>query len=127
MNELSYFEAWHHWLNGENVSNYYLWSFQIIWWGRIGKLVSFISALAVIAELIGPDRLRNFGESLHGRFTREQAIRMIKAGFYASLLILRALKASIKGDAVEEKRLFDEFFKTKVGCTSVILGFSLSV
>lgn len=57
MSEISYFGAWHHWLNGENVAACYLWHFPILWWGRVGKVVSFISALAVIAELIGHSRI----------------------------------------------------------------------
>jgi uncharacterized membrane protein YdcZ (DUF606 family) len=37
-----------------------------LWWGRLGKIVEFLAALAVVADIIGPERLRRYGKSLHG-------------------------------------------------------------
>ncbi|MEO3861354.1 hypothetical protein ABGB08_41250 [Acrocarpospora sp. B8E8] len=39
----------------------------MLWWGRIGKLAQFIGALTVVLDLIGPDRLRAWGLTLHAR------------------------------------------------------------
>jgi len=38
---------------------------SLLWWGRIGKIALFVGSLTVVAELIGPKRLREFGAKLH--------------------------------------------------------------
>ena len=128
--DVSYFDAWHRWFSGENVANYHLWMFQIVWWGRVGKLVSFISALTVIAELIGAERIRGFGESLHGRFTFGQAMQIVKAGFRPMSLVLKSKyrilfgfkrKADDSTVAPPYRVLMDEFFRTKIGFGSVVV------
>ena len=127
--DVTYFDAWQRWLSGENVSSYYLWTFQIIWLGRIGKLVSFISALAVVAELIGAARLRRFGESLHGRFTAAQAMQIVREGFRPALEFLLSVKSTFgfrpKADDLavstpKYRMLMDEFFRTKIGLCALI-------
>ena len=69
MNQVSLFEAWRQWLSGNLVHESVLWGFSILWWGRIGKIVQFAAALTIIADIIGPERLRLFGNSLHGAFS----------------------------------------------------------
>lgn len=70
------FEAWKLWISG-NIQNSMLWGMEILWWGRMGKLFQFAAALAIIAEIIGPDRLRIFGNSLHETFTCKKAVALL--------------------------------------------------
>lgn len=119
MESLTYVQAWARWFHGESVSNYFLWHIQILWWGRAGKLISFISALAVIAEIIGSARLRDFGKSLHGRFTLQKALIKVRNSFGA----LRLLGRFFLSSGSEGDKLIDEFlFRTPVGWVTMILG-----
>jgi hypothetical protein len=33
----------------------------MIWWGRAGKIAAFLGGLTVVLDVIGPDRIREFG------------------------------------------------------------------
>jgi hypothetical protein len=65
MQSVNYFEAWSLWLQGQLRSDHILGGIQILWWGRIGKVIAFISALAIFVEIVGADRLRLWGGALH--------------------------------------------------------------
>ena len=54
------------WKAGHNTGECALWGKSMLWWGRIGKLVTLLSALAIIAEFLGPTRRRNVGQKFHG-------------------------------------------------------------
>jgi hypothetical protein len=69
MMNITIIQAWKLWLLGNLQPDYMLWGINLFIWGRIGKIVQFIAALAIIAEIIGPDKLRAFGNGLHGAFT----------------------------------------------------------
>ena len=73
MNEVTLWEAWKLWLSGHQVHDSLLWGVNILWWGRIGKLIQLLAALTIIAEIIGPQRLRSFGNSMHATFTLKKA------------------------------------------------------
>ncbi len=66
MDDLGIFEAWRHWRSGTLASDSTLWHVRIFWWGRIGAILQFIGGVLVVAEIVGTDRLRDFGRSLHG-------------------------------------------------------------
>jgi hypothetical protein len=61
---VSWFGAWHLWFSGKPLTGLKLWGIDIIWWGRIGKILEFVAAYGVIVEIAGPERLRRYGESL---------------------------------------------------------------
>lgn len=69
MREVNLFEAWSLWLSGEQISNYFLFKVKILWWARFGKLLQFVSALTIIIDIVGIDRLRNFSAFLHKLFS----------------------------------------------------------
>ena len=79
MGEVSYIDVWRIWFAGKETSTYVLWGIELLWWGRVGKIVQLIAALTVIAEIIGPDKLRSFGESLHPKTTRTLSARFDRA------------------------------------------------
>jgi len=60
---------WSNWASGNSVANSDLWGHSVMFWGRVGKVAQFFGAMAVVAELIGPERLRKFGRSLHSAFS----------------------------------------------------------
>jgi hypothetical protein len=79
MNRVSLWQAWALWLSGDSPHEMYLWGMKILWWGRIGKFVAFAASLTIIADIIGPERLRIFGNKLHTQFTLSKAKAMVLA------------------------------------------------
>ena len=79
MKEINYLEAWQLWFSGQQTNGFLLWGLQILWWGRIGKVIQLVSALAILVEIIGVERVRTFGQSIHRDFTIWQMWRNIKA------------------------------------------------
>jgi hypothetical protein len=64
--EVGLLEAWRLWFSGNLMSDSLLWGvMKILWWGRIGKVIVLAAALTIVVDIIGPERLRSFGESLH--------------------------------------------------------------
>ncbi|MFI0424222.1 hypothetical protein [Spongiactinospora sp. 9N601] len=55
--DLGYFEAWDLWLRGRSVLGYELLGVPILWWGRVGEILSFISGALILIELVGADKL----------------------------------------------------------------------
>jgi hypothetical protein len=89
MNDITFIEILTHWFSGEAVNTQlYLWGIKLIWWGRVSKALQYVAALFVIGEVLGPERLRNFGSGLRNRFPRE------RGALYLRRLVawLRALK-----------------------------------
>jgi len=66
------YEAWRDWSAGVPV-RFEMFGLSLLWWGRIGKLLEFFAALTIIADIIGPVKLRAFGDALHHVFTTEAA------------------------------------------------------
>lgn len=50
------------WQAGKPVAGYDLWGLQLLWWGRIGKVISFVSGATIILDAIGAERLQQFGK-----------------------------------------------------------------
>ena len=63
MQEVGYFEAWSAWANG-STEQLTLWGHTMLFWGRAGKIVQFAAALAIVAEILGPERIRAYGASM---------------------------------------------------------------
>jgi hypothetical protein len=77
MNKVDFIQAWKIWLSGGRLEQYSLWGLQILWWGRIGKTLEVIAALTIVADIVGPERLRMFGKSLAQSELREIAKRAV--------------------------------------------------
>jgi hypothetical protein len=84
---LELFEAWQLWAVGRIPDDYVLWGLPITWWGRAGKLTSFISGLVIVVDLIGVPRFRSFGASLQTLFSLSEA----RANVWQGLLLVREM------------------------------------
>jgi hypothetical protein len=56
---------WQLWWNHQLNPDCQLGLLSITWWGRIGKLLGAAGFMAVIIEIIGPDKLKVWGERLY--------------------------------------------------------------
>ena len=61
---MGFWEAWRHWLAGESVSQEILWGWKILYWGRAGKCLAFLSTVAIIAELVGHRRISRYATKI---------------------------------------------------------------
>jgi hypothetical protein len=61
---LSWSAAWSRWFNGHSLNGYALYGIPILWVGRAGKIGEAIAGLAVIIDIIGPERLRQAGTKI---------------------------------------------------------------
>lgn len=89
MNEISIFTAWKLWLTGDLPSDVMIWGVSIFWWGRIGKIMQFVGAITIVADIIGPERIRDFGASLHTAITRMNLFRFLEDCFEWYIIIFR--------------------------------------
>ena len=92
--ETSYLEAWSYWASGEKIDDQLLWGMEILWWGRIGKVVGLISALAVVAEIIGPKRLREAGSSIRSQYNLRSSWLIVTAALKSIWYFFRFLFSS---------------------------------
>lgn len=89
MNEIGIFAAWKLWLSGHLPSDTMIWGVSVFWWGRLGKIMQFIGAITIIADIIGPEKIRSFGASLHTAITRANLIRFLEDCFEWYIVIFR--------------------------------------
>jgi hypothetical protein len=88
-------EAWAQWLSGKHTDDLLLWGMQVLWWGRIGKIVQTIAALTVLAEIIGPERLRSFGNSLRSGINLQKIHDLWVLGLSWAGMMIRYFLASL--------------------------------
>lgn len=103
--EISYWQAWALWRAGETVTEYEMLGLQILWWGRAGKIVGFASALFVIGELVGRERLAEYGTNL------KRAVSFLGAASFAKNTLYSLAYLFAPGKSLErraEARIDDE-------------------
>ena len=94
MNDVGLLEAWKLWFSGDLPANTILWGINILWWERIGKLMQLLGAATIIADIIGPEKIRRFGTSLQSTITPNTLIQFLKQCFdwYAVIFSQTILK-----------------------------------
>lgn len=75
--------AWSVWATGSSASQLPLWGHTVMWWARLGKVLSFVAGIVVVLDLIGPSRLRNLGR---GSSNTESTIAHVWRRFIISLV-----------------------------------------
>ena len=83
-------ELWHHWRYPRiSPDDPQIIGFPLIWWGRGGKTLEFISATVIVLDLIGPARLHRWGHKFHrARLYKRLTARWRRLG--------RILRASVR-------------------------------
>jgi hypothetical protein len=57
--------AWELWFQSRLPDDTVLWGLTILSWGRLGKVAEFFGAALIVADIIGPEKLRSWGHELH--------------------------------------------------------------
>lgn len=102
---LSIGEAWTLWFSNQLSSDVTIWGVSLLWWGRLGKILQFVGGVTVVAEIIGPERIRAFGQSLHTRITRRTVGTFVRNAFEWYKLHLKYFFVAKQGSAEEEELL----------------------
>ncbi len=82
MADISYFDAWRMWLDGKSTLGSSMFGLPMIWWGRTGKITAFISAMIIVVDIAGPERLRRSAQRLRDNSD------VLFAGILVSLLLI---------------------------------------
>lgn len=105
MNEIGVVEAWSLWLSGRLSPNTIILGISIFWWGRLGKVMQFVGAVTIIADIIGPEKIRSFGTSLHGAITVNVLLQFLKDCFEWYKIVFRhTLMKDYTDDVITAKR-----------------------
>ncbi|GAA3913820.1 hypothetical protein [Actinoplanes auranticolor] len=59
-----YFTLWSSWFAGHDMEDMKLLGMSLMWWGRLGKVAQFAGGLAVIIDILGPERVTRAGHRL---------------------------------------------------------------
>ena len=92
--EITFSETWKLWLSDNLSADSVLWGISIFWWERIGKVMQFLGATTIVADIIGPEKIRKFGTSLQSTNSPKTLIQFLKRCFawYATIFRQTILK-----------------------------------
>ena len=79
--EITFSETWKLWLSDNLSADTVLWGISIFWWERIGKVMQFLGATTIVADIIGPEKIRKFGTSLQSTSSPKTLIQFLKRCF----------------------------------------------
>ena len=79
--EITFSETWKLWLSDNLPADAILWGISIFWWERIGKVMQFLGATTIVADIIGPEKIRKFGTSLQSTSSPKTLIEFLKRCF----------------------------------------------
>lgn len=79
--EITFSETCKLWLSDNLPADAILWGISIFWWERIGKVMQFLGATTIIADIIGPEKIRQFGTSLQSTNSPKTLIQFLKRCF----------------------------------------------
>ena len=87
--EITFSETWKLWLSDNLPADAILWGISIFWWERIGKVMQFLGATTIVADIIGPEKIRQFGTSLQSTNSPKTLIQFLKRCFAWYIVIFR--------------------------------------
>ncbi|MGK7897626.1 MAG: hypothetical protein AB4372_29430 [Xenococcus sp. (in: cyanobacteria)] len=123
-------EVWKIWFEGSSLDGITLWGISMRWWARIGLLAQYFGALTIIVEVIGPDRLNEFGKNLKTPFSIKQlwkfALDTIKWGYvYFRRVISLPWKKYLTYDQKKQELLDKTLYENPF--TSIVLFVSFGM
>lgn len=81
--------AWNIWISGEKLPDaFILWSHSLTWWNRFGQFAQLFSALIVIAEIVGVDRLRKIGKTKLKNIDDGPILRVLRSRNHKIVLLI---------------------------------------
>lgn len=85
IDRIGYVEAWGLWFGGEQLKgDAVLWFMSLRWWGRAGKLLTFLGGATVILDIVDPVKLRNVPKQVADK----AAMNAVTVGMIIYLLAL---------------------------------------
>jgi len=72
--DVSVFEAVKLWFAGDTPKNLTMWGHPLVFWDRLGQVMEFIGALAVVIDLMGAERLAAIASELR-QWTRDPELQ----------------------------------------------------
>lgn len=119
---------WSRWLSGEKVDGARLWGWPMLAWGRTGKLLQFAAGLTVVLDLLGPDRLREFGNRLRHPSWQRLADRleppiMIGVAFFLIIYHLLIIGSVVVKPPQAATQAISRLLLGPVGIAGVLLSF----
>lgn len=82
-------EAWRLWLSGIRLDDHLLlFHTSILAWARIGKCLEFIAALAILADIMGPQRLREFGRAMNTKSILAAGWRFLESRWWVRFIVV---------------------------------------
>ena len=109
--EITFSETWKLWLSDNLPADAILWGISIFWWERIGKVMQFLGATTIVADIIGPEKIRKFGTSLQSTNSPKTLIQFLKRCFawYVRIFRQTIMKDYTKDSGDRESKL--KFFQ----------------
>jgi hypothetical protein len=125
--DISLIEAWRLWWSGDSIVNFHLFGIPILWLGRAGKFLEFIGAATVVADIIGPERLRAFGAKLRGLVTLEDTWSNLKKSLGWYVHFYYSFKNPSEADFQEKRVTFAEIKADPLSYLSTSIALSASI
>lgn len=112
--EITFNETWKLWLSDNLSADAVLWGISIFWWERIGKVMQFLGATTIVADIIGPEKIRKFGTSLQSTNSPKTLIQFLKRCFAWYVVIFRQtiMKDYTRNSTNKESKL--RFFQLNI-------------
>jgi len=99
MQAVSYWEAWTLWWSGAKTDNTVLLGWPMLYWGRSGKCLQYLSGLIILIDLVGPSRLSKLATRVATRTKRASDTAKRPSSRYIPLftgiLFLAAVSSSV--------------------------------
>jgi hypothetical protein len=93
----NWLHSWSLFFQGADVRASYLWGVQVLWWGRIGKLLTFFAGLVIVLDVVGPSALNRATErSRRGLMSAGDVIAKLFAAVLALVILGAALWVAAK-------------------------------
>ncbi|MBP2705454.1 hypothetical protein JOL79_16710 [Microbispora sp. RL4-1S] len=91
MADIGYLDAWAMWLSRDPaLRDAHLIGLSMEWWGRLGKIGAFLGGMTVVLDILGPERIREYGGRIR-RLPRSPAKGVLAAAATAGVALLTSL------------------------------------
>lgn len=110
--------AWDLWFQCRLPDHEVLWGVTILWWGRYGKVAEFFGAALIVADIIGPEKLRSWGDGLH----QFASLSFVRKMFLDARTFVRDF---LRGNTRTLADYVEVLSRHKTGIFSVVIGYLL--